>query len=177
MAEIPPKPPWVNDDPAGFNDRDEDEQRTLSPRDDKGRFLPGQSGNPVGRPKGSKNKRTLMSEELEEAGSAVQRVVIAKALEGDMQAASLVMTRVSPPLRARPPTVEFEFDPNGTPFAMSSQILSAISKGQLDPDTGKMLLDCVAAHVGLRDIETFTAELERLRNAKGTKYPGGVRVQ
>ena len=32
------------------------------------RFKPGQSGNPKGRPKGSKNLRTLFAEELRRAG-------------------------------------------------------------------------------------------------------------
>ena len=37
---------------------------SLQEREPSGRFAPGQSGNPLGRPKGSKNKATKLREEL-----------------------------------------------------------------------------------------------------------------
>ena len=54
-------------------------------RTEKGRFLPGKSGNPAGRPKGSKNKITLLKQELEtelrEFAAPQMREVLAKAFE------------------------------------------------------------------------------------------------
>jgi hypothetical protein len=72
------------------------------------RFKPGQSGNPNGRPKGSKNLKTELSEELteridlREGGKSLrvskQRALVkamtAKALQGDTKAANLVLNLV-----------------------------------------------------------------------------------
>lgn len=64
-------------------------------------WQPGQSGNPKGRPIGSRNKKNIIAEEFAKDGSAVARVVMDAALAGDMQAANMVLQRLSPPLRAR----------------------------------------------------------------------------
>lgn len=135
----------------------------------------GVSGNPDGRAPGSKNKRTLLEEQLAQAAPAVQGVVINKALlEGDMTAASLVMSRVAAPLRARAERVEFDFDPDAPVAEQAKQIMVAVSEGRVDPDTGKMLLDMLCAFAGLRDVEHFLDELKRLRESKSSTIPGGV---
>jgi hypothetical protein len=138
------------------------------------RWKPGQSGNPDGRPYGSKNKRTLLEEQLAQAAPAVQGVVINTALGGDMQAASLVMARVAPPLRARAEKVEFDFDADAPVGEQSKSIIAAVARGELDIDTAKSLMDLLAAHVGLRDVEHFLDELKRLKNSKLSTIPGGV---
>lgn len=174
MVAIPQKPPWVNDDPnvpptdrtsAAPDDTD---------RDNKGQWVPGASGNPNGRPPGVRNRRNVVAAEFEKEGSAVARVVIDKALEGDMAAASLVLTRISPPMRARPPTVEFDLDPSLTIEEQGQQILLAMSRGQVDPDTARMLLDCLCAYAGLRDVTLLLEELRKLYAKHGVSIPGGV---
>ena len=76
----------------------EEAQSTLSTRDDLGRFVKGQSGNPVGRPVGSRNRATVMRELLDEvalgevAKEYVQVVwaMIRRAKTGDVAAAKFV---------------------------------------------------------------------------------------
>lgn len=136
-------------------------------------FKPGQSGNPAGRPKGARDRKNVVAAEFAKEGSAVARVVIEKAKEGDMGAAALVLQRLSPPLRPQAEKVTFDFDPSLPLADQGTAILTAVSRGEIDPDTGKMLLDMVAAHLGLRDVETVLDELKRLRGAK-TYVPGGI---
>ena len=62
-------------------------------------WAPGQSGNPKGRRKGSKNKKSVIAAEFEKEGSEVARVVIDAAKGGDLQACGLVLARLSPPLQ------------------------------------------------------------------------------
>lgn len=136
-------------------------------------FRPGQSGNPAGRPKGARDKKNVVAAEFAKEGSEIARVVIEKAKDGDMSAASLVLQRLSAPLRAQAEKVEFDFNPDAPVADQAKQILLAVSQGRVDPDTGKMLLDCLSAYIGMKDVETFLAELKRLRESR-SPIPGGV---
>ena len=60
------------------------------------KFTKGQSGNPAGRPVGSKNKCTQFRELLEDDLPALVSVLRNKALEGDMNAMRLLLERLVP---------------------------------------------------------------------------------
>lgn len=130
----------------------------------RGGFLPGVSGNPAGRPKGSKDKKTLVAQEFEKEGSAIARVVIDKALAGDISAANIVLQRISPPLKTRAEKVKFELDSNAPLTGQARQILAAVALGEVDPDTGQVLINCISAFAGLRQVDELD---ERLRALEG----------
>jgi hypothetical protein len=66
-------------------------------------FKPGQSGNPSGKPKGTRNKATLAIEELMEGeANGLTRKAIELALGGDIQALRLCLDRICPPRKDRP---------------------------------------------------------------------------
>src|SRR5258708_3319573 len=66
-------------------------------------FKAGWSGNPEGRPRGSRNKATMAVEALLDGeANAIARKAVEKALEGDMAALRLCLERVLPPRRDRP---------------------------------------------------------------------------
>lgn len=70
-------------------------------RDEGGKFVKGHSGNPLGKPKGTKNRGTLLREQIDDALMnelvddnefvKVLHAVLRKAKEGDMQAAKLIL--------------------------------------------------------------------------------------
>lgn len=122
-------------------------------------WQPGQSGNPKGRPVGSRNKKNVIAEEFAKDGSAVARVVMDAALAGDMQAANMVLQRLSPPLRARAEKVTFQLTPDAPLSEQAAQILQAVSDGQIDPDTGKLLIDCIQSVAGIRAVDELEARL------------------
>lgn len=133
------------------------------------RWKPGQSGNPKGRPPGIPDKRSRIAQEFEKEGSAVARVVIDAAKEGDMQAANLVLTRIAPPLKARAEKVQFQLDPAKPLTEQAQQVMQAIAAGEVDPETGRMLIDCLNSFAGLKQTDELAARLNQLE----TQLNGG----
>lgn len=129
-------------------------------------WLPGQSGNPKGRPKGSKNRKTVVVQEFEKEGSRIARVVIDAALEGDMTAANMVLQRLSPPLRSRSEKVTFELDPDKPLSEQAQQVLTAVAAGDIDPETGKLLIDAIGAFAGIKQVDDLEARLAALEGRR-----------
>lgn len=123
----------------------------------------GPSPNPNGRPKGIVDRRMKVTQALEDDAPAIARVVIEAALEGDMQAAALVLSRVAPTLRSQSQKVNFDFDPSGSISQQVEQILRAVSTAAISPDVGKQVIDAVQTLSAIRtaeELETRIAQLE-----------------
>lgn len=108
---------------------------------------------PAGRPKGVLDKRTKVTQALADDAPAVARVVIDAALEGDMQAAGLVLSRVAPALKQQAERVTFELSPNRPLSQQAQEILLAVAEGKLDAETGKTLIGCIQSVAGIRAVE------------------------
>lgn len=123
-------------------------------------FVKGQSGNPAGKKPGTKNRKTLLLQELERDGSALATAIKAKALEGDMSAASLWLSRLEPAARTRGETVEFAFDPQATPAANIEAVLNAVASGDMTVETGAQLISGIEKLANVRVAE-LTEDKER----------------
>jgi hypothetical protein len=67
----------------------------------------GQSGNPAGRPPGSRNKKTLALEEaFDEHAEEILKEVVGRAKEGEKSAMRLCMERMLAPKRERPVAID-----------------------------------------------------------------------
>ncbi len=78
----------------------------------RGRFRPGQSGNPSGRPKGARHKATMAVEALLNGeADAITRKAIDAALAGDMTAIRLCLDRIAHLARAHRYTSPFQSYP------------------------------------------------------------------
>lgn len=129
----------------------------------------GPSPNPSGRPKGIVDKRTRVSQALLDDAPAVARVVVDAALEGDMQAASLVLSRIAPVLRGQMEKVAFEFDATAPVARQVEQVLAAVARGQVAPDVGKQIIDAVQALSTIRATEELEARLAALEQKELNK--------
>lgn len=99
-------------------------------------FQKGRSGNPSGRPTGSRNATTLAVEKLlEDEASAITRVCIDRAKQGDSIALRLVMERVVPVRRGRPVQFDLPALDNASDLARAlGGILRATANGSLTPE-------------------------------------------
>ena len=122
-------------------------------------WKPGQSGNPEGRPKGSRNKATLAAQELLDGeAEALSRKAIELAMDGDTVALRLCLERIAPPRKDAPVSFALpEMETAGDALTAVNHIVQAVANGELTPSEATKL-------AGL--IETFrktaeTNDLER----------------
>jgi hypothetical protein len=131
-------------------------------------FKPGKSGNPNGRPEGSRNKATLALDALfDEEGEAITRKAIEKALEGDTVALRLCLERICPPRKSRPitlvmPTIETAKDVTEA----QGTVIGAMAAGDITPDDANVVSGVLEAK--RRSLETveFETRLTALENQK-----------
>lgn len=129
------------------------------------RFQKGKSGNPLGRPQGSRNKASLMAEQLfAEDIQGVCKSVIAKAKSGDMQAAKIILDRLLPPRKDNPVNVELpEIKTANDILKAVGSITQAIARGEISPSEGEALariLDINAKAIEICEFESVLTQLE-----------------
>lgn len=110
------------------------------------RFQPGVSGNPSGKPKGAKDKRTALRQLLVPHQEKLVRTLIDFAEGGDMSAMRIVMDRMMPPLREDPmhvkiPTITSADDCTKAQAA----VLNAVADGSMLPSEGQILSGLINA--------------------------------
>src|SRR5262249_56812376 len=112
-------------------------------------FEPGRSGNPNGRPKGSRNRITRALEELIDGkAEALVAKAIEKALEGDSSMLRALLSRTVPARRAR--TVELELPSIETAAdapAASAAVLAACTCGEISPAEADAIMALIRPHV------------------------------
>ncbi len=127
-------------------------------------FQNGQSGNPAGRPRGARNRRTLALETIMEGESEViARKAIEMAKGGHMAAIRLVMDRMAPVHKDR--AVDFELPPLNTPadaVSASAAIAAAVAAGDLTPIEAAQLSKVVHAYVQALEAHVFEQRVARL---------------
>jgi hypothetical protein len=138
----------------------------FTPKDEKGQWPKGVSGNPAGRPRGSRNKATLAMEALLEEG-AEELISKAKsmALAGDTAAMRLCLERIFPARRDR--SVHLDLPPMRNAKEISaamSTIISAVGDGQITPAEGEIVANMLAAQSRVVMAEELESRLEKVES-------------
>ena len=127
-------------------------------------FRPGQSGNPAGKPKGTRHRATMLAERLLDGeAEAMVRTVIEKAKQGDMVALRLCLDRILPPRRERPlqfkiPTLQSASDA-AAPMAVLTQ---AVAKGDITASEAAELSKLVESFIKALEASDFHMRLQAL---------------
>ena len=135
------------------------------------RFKPGQSGNPAGRPAGSRNRASLLLAELIDGeGEGIVRAMIRAANEGDVSAGRALLDRLVPPRKDRP--VRFALPPltsaSDAPGAMAA-IVQAVADGDLTaPEAADMagLVERFIKAIEASDLAVRLAAIEKQLEAR-----------
>jgi hypothetical protein len=129
-----------------------------------GGFQKGQSGNPAGRPAGSRNSATLACEALLEGqAEALTQKAVDLALAGDTVALKICIDRIYPARKDRP--VTFPLPPINTArdaADVMSSVMNAVAAGQLTPADASEISKVVACTVKSFEAAEFTDSLARM---------------
>lgn len=133
------------------------------------RFQPGQSGNPNGRPRGSRNRVTMLAEVLvDDAAEEVVGRVIEFAKQGDPASCRLLMDRILPVRKERPTpfTLPAIGSVHDLPLAFAA-ITAAVAEGEItlsEAAEASRLLENYAKAVEMTDLAARIAALEARRD-------------
>ena len=132
-----------------------------------GRWKPGQSGNPKGKPPGSGEVQKLRAA-IAEHVPALVAVLVQRAMDGDIGAARLLLERTIAPLKASEETARLAL-PDGTLTEQGRAVVAAVAAGELAPGQGAALLASLGTLAKLTqadELERRIAALEGTRNAE-----------
>lgn len=133
------------------------------PREDT-QFEPGRSGNPAGRPRGSRNRSTLALEQIFEGeAEKLSRKAIEMALDGDGPAMKLCLDRLLSPRRDRSITFDLPAINSAADLPKATEaMLRAVASGEITPSEAADIGKAVSAHIEAITAADLSARLARL---------------
>ncbi len=134
-----------------------------------GRFKPGESGNPAGKPKGARHKTTVaVMALLEGEAEAITRKTIEKAKKGDITAIRLCLERIAPARKDCP--VAFILPEIGDAMdaakAMGA-VLVAVASGDITPSEGSEVAKLVEIYIKVLETSEIETRLRTLEERHG----------
>lgn len=131
-----------------------------------GKFKPGQSGNPKGKPPGTRHRATqAVLALLEGETERLTRKAVELALEGDVTALRLCLERIAPALKSVAPPVSVSLTNPGSLAETAKNFLQAAAGGELPPDLAAQLISAVSVIARVEEIEIMKERLEALERA------------
>jgi len=132
------------------------------------KFSKGQSGNPAGRPQGSKNARTLLIESLGAGLPDLLEVTRQAALGGDMTAMRLLLDRALPMSKQVNDTVDLPgLLEAGSLTDKATAVLNAIASGDLPPDIGSSLVTAINSTARVAELDALANRISQVEEKIG----------
>jgi hypothetical protein len=129
------------------------------------KFKRGQSGNPKGKPRGARNKSTLAAEKLLEGSlDRICQRIEEEALNGNMQAAKMILDRFLPVRKDRSIKIDFpQINSLEDVLNAIGSIVNAVGSGEISPSEGESLsrtLDMYSKAFETHQLEFRLREIE-----------------
>lgn len=127
-------------------------------------FKPGQSGNPAGRPSGTRNVATMAAQALLDGeAEALSRKALEMALNGDITAMRLCLDRIVPPKKDSPVKVQLNRITSMSDAANAqSAILDAACNGEITPSEAAALSGIAQQAMKALELQEIEERLKRL---------------
>jgi hypothetical protein len=133
-----------------------------------GRFQLGQSGNPLGRPAGSK-ATLLLADLIDGEGEDIVRALVTAAKSGDVSAGRALLDRLVPPRKDRPVAFALPALQTAADAAQAMAALTAaVANGALTPSEATELARLVEAFTKALEAADFETRLAALEQRVGT---------
>jgi len=133
----------------------------------RGSWKPGQSGNPAGRKPGTGEVaqiRAAIAERVPELLTAM----MAKALDGDVGAARLLLERAVAPLKAAEQTQALTL-PDGSLTQQGRAVLACVAAGELAPGQGAALVSAIGTLARVAEIDELAKRIDKLEEKQNGK--------
>jgi len=121
------------------------------------------SGNKRGRPKGSRDARTLLFDELVPHGQALISKAVALALNGDPVMIRLCLDKLISNPKPREQSVKIK-DFGGSLSERGELVLAAIASGDISPSEGSVVLGAITAQSKLIEVDDLIKRIEALEH-------------
>ncbi|QAY76725.1 DUF5681 domain-containing protein [Sphingosinicella sp. BN140058] len=141
-----------------------------------GQFLPGQSGNPAGRPRGARNKASVLRDIIDDAeATAIARAVVDRAVAGEWPALRICFTRLCPPAKDTPVEMELpEILSVADAIAAGSAVIAAMAAGEITPCEAQKVMAVLAAQTRMIETGLHKRHGEATAAAEGAAAEGAA---
>lgn len=141
----------------------------------------GQSGNPNGREKGSKNGATASRERMRKSLQRMSAPLLKKAKEmalaGDATVMNALLDRIMPKLKPVAPEIAAPVRQGASPEANAADVLRAVSAGELSLDDAQQILTVLEQADSVASMRDMRAAIADLFRALGKEPPDGFAPQ
>ncbi len=137
------------------------------------KYKQGQSGNPAGKPRGAKDKRTELRELLMPHSEKLLQKAVNMALEGDPAVLRMCLDRLIPTIKATTVPVNAELPTTGTLADHGAAIYQAVARGEIGTDEAAALMQVLLGQARIVEFSEFENRLKVLEEQNLSK--GGRR--
>jgi Family of unknown function (DUF5681) len=140
------------------------------PKQARGRWKPGASGNPAGKPPGARHAALVALDAIgAEAGTEIMAAVVTAAKGGDMRAADILLRRLWPERKGRPVQMHLPaIMTAGDIVAALGAVADAVAAAELSPEEGAAVAGIFESQrkaIETVELEQRIAALEQSREA------------
>lgn len=129
------------------------------------RFKKGESGNPLGKPKGTGKIQYLRDQITASMPEIIDTLIIA-AKAGDTSAAKILIDKSICSLKPQDEPVRFDIASNDTLASTGQAIIDCVSRGEIAPDVGGQILAALGSQAKLVETNDLAKRIEALESLK-----------